>query len=121
MNNQNQYSITLDSMEFHAFHGCYALERRTGSHFVVNLRIDVQRNCVFEKDDVACTVNYVEAYDIVRDIMAVTRNTMECKAEEIINAVKKHFPSVTHVRCEIRKIAPPLGGKVGFAAVTLEG
>lgn len=36
------YTIDLQGMEFHAFHGCYDLEQRVGNRFEVTLSITTE-------------------------------------------------------------------------------
>ena len=115
------YTIELEGMDFHAFHGCYPLERRTGCHFEVGLRIGVPLGNVAERDDVGATVNYLSVYETVRGQMSVPRHTIECVAGNIIAALKERFPQIETVECRVTKIAPPLGGKVARVSVTLRG
>ena len=57
MSSSQYYTINLEGMDFHAFHGCYELERLTGSHFEVNLKIVSPLGRVAEDDDVTQAVN----------------------------------------------------------------
>ncbi len=36
---EREYTITLERMEFHAFHGCYDLEQQVGNRFEVDLTL----------------------------------------------------------------------------------
>lgn len=122
MSNNTLYTIDLEGMEFHAFHGCYELERRTGSHFEVALRITTALGRVAEEDDVTLAVNYLTAYEVVRAQMQRTQHTIERVATNIIEALHDRFPQqIVEVECRVTKIAPPLGGKVGRVSVTLRG
>ena len=104
------YTIDLQGMEFHAFHGCYDLEQRVGNRFEVTLSITTELGG-----------NYLTVYEIVRERMAVTQRTIERVATNIIEALHARFPAVRHVRCTVAKLAPPLGGKIARVSVTLEG
>ena len=108
-------------MDFHAFHGCYPLERETGSHFEVSLRITAPLGGVAECDDVTQAVNYLTVYEVVREVMADTRCTIECVAQNIIDALRARFVQIVEVECRLTKIAPPLGGKVAKVSVVLRG
>ena len=114
------YTIELEGMDFHAFHGCYELERLTGSHFEVSLRIVSPLGRVAEDDDVMQAVNYLTVYETVREQMAVTQHTIERVAQNIINALHGSFKQIVAVECTVTKIAPPLGGKVNRVSVTLK-
>jgi dihydroneopterin aldolase len=120
MSSEKLYTINLEGMDFHAFHGCYELERLTGSHFEVSLRIVSPLGRVAEDDDVTQAVNYLTVYETVREQMAVTQHTIERVAQNIINALHSAFSQIVAVECTVTKIAPPLGGKVNRVSVTLK-
>ena len=120
MSSEKLYTINLEGMDFHAFHGCYELERLTGSHFEVSLRIVSPLGRVAEDDDVMQAVNYLTVYETVREQMAVTQHTIERVAQNIINALHGSFKQIVAVECTVTKIAPPLGGKVNRVSVTLK-
>lgn len=115
------YTIDLQGMEFHAFHGCYDLEQRVGNRFEVMLSITTELGGIAAHDAVEEAVNYLTVYEIVRERMAVKQRTIERVATNIIEALRTRFPEVRHVRCTVAKLAPPLGGKIARVSVTLEG
>ena len=113
------YTIELEGMDFHAFHGCCDLEQRTGSHFEVGLRLTVALGSVAERDSVECAVNYLTVYELVREQMQRRQRTIERVAQNIIDALHERFPQIAVAECRVTKIAPPLGGKVARVSVTL--
>jgi dihydroneopterin aldolase len=113
------YKIDLEGMDFRAFHGCYDLEQRTGSHFSVDVRIETELGDVAESDDVTRAVNYLTCYEVVREQMAITQHTIERVAQNIIRALHARFPQTVGIECRVTKLAPPLGGKVARVSVTL--
>ncbi len=115
------YTIELEGMDFHAFHGCYELEQQTGSHFEVSLRITTELGEVAETDDVRKAVNYLTVYEVVREQMQRTQCTIERVAQNIIDALHERFPQISQTECRVSKIAPPLGGKVARVSVILRG
>ena len=52
--------------------------------------------------------------------MAVAQRTIERVAMNIIDALYAAFPQIRHLSCTVSKLAPPLGGKLDRASVTLE-
>ena len=116
-----EYRINLDRMEFHAYHGCYDLEQVVGNHFTVDLELTTELGEVAAKDDVRLAVNYLTAYELVRRVMQIKQRTIERVAVNIIAALREEFPQLIRVACTVRKVAPPLGGKVGAVSVTIEG
>jgi dihydroneopterin aldolase len=115
------YTIELEGIDFYAFHGCYELEQKTGSHFEVSLRITTELGTVAEDDDVTKAVNYLTVYEVVREEMQRTQRTIERVAQNIIEALHRHFPQICETECRVTKIAPPLGGKVARVSVVLKG
>ncbi len=115
-----EYTITLEEMEFRAFHGCYELERVVGNRFAVNLSVTTNLGHIAEEDDVTQAVSYLTLYEIVEAQMKRTQCTIEAVAVNIISNIKDDFPQVLKVKCAVSKIAPPLGGKVARATVVLE-
>ena len=119
MTSSQLYTINLEGMEFHAFHGCYALEQLSGSHFEVALKITSPLGEVAERDDVTLAVNYLTVYEVVREQMAITQCTIERVAQNIIRTLFDRFGQIVAVECTVTKLAPPLGGKVRRVSVTL--
>lgn len=113
------YKIKLSDMEFRAYHGCYDLEQKVGNRFVVDLEIATWQDNV-EADDISQAVSYLTVYEVVAAQMKVTQRTIESVALNIIRAIKTNFSQVENVRCEVAKLAPPLGGKIGRVSVVLE-
>ncbi len=114
-----QYKIKLSEMEFRAYHGCYDLEQQVGNRFSVNVEISTWAANI-AADEILEVVNYLTVYEIVEEQMKVTMRTIESVAHNIIEAIKENIPHVEGVKCEVAKIAPPLGGKIGRVSVVLE-
>ncbi|MFI3286821.1 MAG: dihydroneopterin aldolase [Rikenellaceae bacterium] len=113
------YTIKLSDMEFRAYHGCYDLEQVVGNRFVVNIEIATSQKDI-AADDITQAVNYLTVYDIVEHQMSIKQRTIEAVALNIIEALKRDIPQIEGVRCEVAKLAPPLGGKIGRVSVLLE-
>ncbi len=114
-----RYTIKLSEMEFRAYHGCYDLEQMVGNRFAVNVEIATSQEDI-ASDDLSQAVNYLTAFETVEREMKRTQRTIEAVALNIIEALKE-MDGVEGVRCEVAKIAPPLGGKIGRVSVILEG
>ena len=115
------YTITLDEMEFKAYHGCYDLEQRVGNRFEVTLSIttDAELDEAAHADDVTKTINYLRVYAIVAECMKQKSDILENVTLRIIEALYAEFPLLRHVRATVSKLAPPLGGKIRKVSVTL--
>lgn len=113
------YTVSLENMEFKAYHGCYELEKVVGNRFRVDLTVDAELGEAAAADDVTRTVNYLDLYRTVAEQMACKSNILENVAQRIIDAVYGGYPNVVKVTVSVAKLAPPLGGKIGAVSVKL--
>ena len=111
--------IELENMEFHAFHGCYELEQVVGNRFLVSIVIEANLREAAYTDSVDDTVNYLSVYQAVEREMKITSHILENVASRIIDAVYDVSPLCRKVTVKVSKLAPPLGGKIERASVTL--
>lgn len=113
------YTITLEDMEFKAYHGCYDLEKVVGNRFLVTVSMDADLDGAARADDVNKTINYLSVYALVAREMGQKSDIIENVAVRIVDALYVTFPELVKVSVTVSKIAPPLGGKVKKASVTL--
>lgn len=112
--------ISIEGMEFYAYHGCFAEEQLIGTWFVVDLFLETDTIKAETSDALHDTVNYLEVYQVVKREMAVNSKLLEHVGRRILTAVKESFPVVEHAKVKVRKMNPPLGGKMDFVSLTLE-
>lgn len=106
-------------MEFLAFHGCYAEEKRAGNRFLVSLHMETDASAVTVTDSVSDTVNYLSVYELVSAQMKITCNTLEFVASMILEALFERFPAVGQAGIKVSKMYPPLGGKIEKVSVSM--
>src|SRR5690348_2086489 len=111
--------ISLEGLEFHAFHGVYPHERASGNWFEVDISVETDFTKGAETDELAGTVNYETLFEIVKKEMEVPSKLLETVAEKIINEVLSQLPAVANVELKISKINPPIGGKCRKATIRL--
>lgn len=111
--------ISLEGMEFYAYHGCFEEEKMIGTKFTVNLYLEAPTAEAEKTDDLTKTVNYQEVYGLVRDEMSKTSNLLEHVGRRILNSIKKEFPQVEAADVKISKMNPPLGGKMKSVSVSM--
>ena len=51
--------IRLEKMDFYAFHGCFAEEQAIGTHFCVDMELEVDTSRSQTSDELADTVNLI--------------------------------------------------------------
>lgn len=112
--------ISIEGMEFFAFHGCFKEEEVIGTRFEVDIEIETDTTDAELSDDLAKTVNYQDIYLLVRKEMAVNSKLLEHVARRILNSVGQAYPFLTGCRVKIRKLNPPLGGRVQAVSVELQ-
>jgi len=113
--------ISIEGMEFFAYHGCFKEEQVIGTKFRCDLFLEVDTTKAEQTDNLQDTVNYQQVFQLVKSEMLTTSKLLEHVGRRIVNRVKNDFPQVMHARLKIRKLNPPLGGKMDFVSLELEG
>ena len=111
--------ISLHNMEFFAHHGCFEEEQLTGTFFSVDIDVETELDKAAQSDNLNDALNYQCVYDIVKREMQIPSKLMENVAKRILNALSKEH-EVASATIVIRKMNPPLGGKVGYSAITMK-
>jgi dihydroneopterin aldolase len=112
-------TIHLHGMEFFAHHGCFEEERTIGTYFGVDVDLETNLAKAAHSDHLSDTVNYQELYNVVKKEMQIPSNLLEHVAQRILQALYKATKNIDRATVTVRKLNPPLGGKVDYAAVTL--
>ena len=100
--------IELCDITFHAYHGVLPEERRLGNTFIVNLTMETDISQAMETDDLTHTINYAEAYDIVKCEMSIPSLLLEHVCGRIATALLNHFPTLQSVQVRLAKKNPPI-------------
>ena len=111
--------ITLDGLEFFAFHGYYDEEQKIGNKFGVDITIETSLEKAGMDDKLSETIDYEELYRIIREEMNKPSRLLENIAGRIMNSVFNNFPLLTFIEISISKFNPPIGGICKRAIVTL--
>ena len=112
--------IGLEGMEFYAYHGYYEEERKTGGKYLVDVMVYTNAELAETLDEINGTINYEEIYAIVQKNMEEPVRLLEHLASKIMTDLRKFIIKDDFIRIKIRKIQPPLNGKVEAAVVVLE-
>ncbi len=111
--------ITIEGMEFFAYHGCFKEEQIIGTRFIVDVFMETDTGEAEASDDLSKTVNYQAVYGLVAHEMAVKSNLLEHVARRILDHIVIEYPQVISVRIKVSKMNPPVGGKVDRVSVEL--
>ena len=106
-------------MEFFAYHGCFKEEQVIGTKFRIDLFLEVDTSADEKSDQLQDTVNYQSVFQLVKKEMETTSKILEHVGRRILDRIKNEFPLVDHARIKIRKLNPPLGGKMDFVSLEL--
>ncbi len=112
--------ISVEGMEFFAYHGCFKEEQLIGTNFNIDLFLTVDTSKAESTDNLYDTVNYQEVYQLVKSEMQITSKLLENVGRRILDSIKITYPQVENATVKIKKLNPPLGGKMDYVSITLD-
>jgi dihydroneopterin aldolase len=112
--------ISIEGMEFFAYHGCFKEEQIIGTKFIVDLHIIADTSEAEVSDDLSKTINYQSVFLLVKNQMKEKSKLLEYVGRRILNALKTKFPSIQDATIKISKLNPPLGGKIENVSLTIK-
>lgn len=111
--------IALEDVQFYAPHGFYEEEQILGNEFVLDVFVDVQIDVAAEEDDLFQTLNYETLFLLCQAEMRKPAQLIENVAQRMVDRIEDHFEQVRGVKLKLRKLHPPLGGRVGSASIEI--
>jgi dihydroneopterin aldolase len=111
--------IEIEGMHFYAHHGCYKEERVIGTYFTVDCCMHCHITEAAKEDNLTKTINYQTVYKLIAEELRKTSLLLENIAYRIIVVIRQQFPQIEKIEIKIRKLSPPLGGKIHAVSVTL--
>ena len=112
-------TIALQGAEFFAYHGFYPEEQKLGCRFLVDIEVGFNPQTDPGADELKHTVDYEKVYNIACEEMKYPRKLIETVGQGIMDRIQKKYPYVETICVTIKKLNPPLVGKVGYSAVTI--
>ncbi|THH37682.1 dihydroneopterin aldolase [Neolewinella litorea] len=110
-------TIGLEDVRFHAPHGYFEEEQLMGNEFSIDVEVEAMVAEAATEDDLGGTVNYATIYYLLQAEMKKPTRLLEALAYRMGQRILNQFDTVTSVRLKLRKLNPPLGGRVGAATV----
>ncbi|MDH7446314.1 dihydroneopterin aldolase [Aquimarina sp. 2201CG14-23] len=110
--------IKLKNIKIYAYHGCLVEEKKIGSDYRVDLKVNANLNKSANTDHLADTVDYVHLNHIVKEEMAIRSKLLEHAAERILTRILDELPLVDKATVDVSKINPPIGGNVEMVTIT---
>jgi 7,8-dihydroneopterin aldolase/epimerase/oxygenase len=112
-------TIAIQGAEFFAYHGFYPEEQLLGARFMVDASVDFEPVKDIKQDNISNTVDYEQLYHIVCEQMKQTRKLIETVAQSIADQIRERYPFAKKVQVSIKKMNPPLAGKVDHSKVVI--
>ncbi|MCD8538532.1 MAG: dihydroneopterin aldolase [Leadbetterella sp.] len=112
--------ITLEGMEFFAYHGLSDEEQKTGNRYGVDICIDTDLGASGRSDDLSDTVDYGRVYALVAEEMQTKSRLLEHIGYRIMARLKEEFTGISKVKLHVSKFNPPVGGIVQRSKITIE-
>jgi dihydroneopterin aldolase len=111
--------VSLQGIEFHAYHGAYPEESILGNRFTLDLELDTDFTQAMIHDDLKSTVDYSVLYKLIKDRMDVKVKLLEHLGHLIVQDILKAYPEALRISLTLKKHHPALGGLVDFSAVQI--
>jgi len=112
--------IALEGMKFYAYHGVYEAEKLIGTDYVVDVYVQTVTALAAKTDQLEATVNYESVFQICKMEMQQPRQLIETVVAGIVKGIKNQFPNMMALKVRVKKLNPPLGGRVDAAWVEEE-
>ena len=111
--------ITLSNMVFYGYHGVFEGEKELGQRFEVDVELFTGLSVPGQTDDLEQSINYVDVYTLVQDIVQErTYNLIEAIAENIAGEILSAY-SLDQVVVRVRKPNVPIGGVIDHVEVEI--
>jgi dihydroneopterin aldolase len=111
--------IEIEGMEFFAYHGHFSAEQLVGNHFLADLWIETNCSLAAESDRLHDALDYQKVYRIVKLEMEKPSHLLENLCNRILENLFQHFPEINIARVKVKKLNPPMGGKIASVSVML--
>ncbi|MCD6176958.1 MAG: dihydroneopterin aldolase [Candidatus Cloacimonetes bacterium] len=112
-------TIKVKNIRVYAYHGCLLEEGKIGSDYQVDLSVKANLKKSAKTDELSDTVDYVHLNQIVKEEMAIKTKLLETVADKILDRILLEIPLVDHVKVEVSKLNPPIGGNVEMVSIVM--
>lgn len=109
--------ILLQDIKLFGYHGVHPLEKVTGTHFTVNITIDI--NATGEPMALADTIDYADVFQLLKTEFSQTEDLLENLAERILTKIFTTFTLAQHADIAILKNNAPISAFQGRVGVRL--
>ena len=114
-----KHKISLQGMEFFAYHGLHAEESTQGNTFLVDVEVETDFTKAAISDEISGTFDYEQIYDLVEQEMRIPSKLLEHVAARILLKIQQHPSPAFCIRICVAKLNPPLKGPTSKSAVEI--
>ncbi len=111
--------VSLEGLEFHAYHGVYPHERSSGNKFEVDILVETHFADSAFHNELSGTINYEGLYAVVKEEMEKPAKLLETVGHAIATRTLSTFQEAVSVEVKISKFNPPIGGVCRKASVVV--
>ena len=112
------YTIHLNNLHFHAYHGLFDEEKIIGNEFIVNVEIGLSIEQII--DELNQTIDYSKVYKIIQDNMNIPTPLLETLVANISNSIYVYDNRINQISIKIEKKHPPIQNFTGNVAVSFK-
>ena len=110
------FTIHLNKLVFFANHGLYEEEKKTGAEFEVDVAIHF--NPAARVTSIHHTINYANAYAVIKKQMEEPVPLLETLVENITDAIHLMDERISAIDISVKKLNPPIINFTGNVAVS---
>lgn len=115
MFNSSLTRLTINNIEYYAYHGVKEEERKLGGKYQIDLDMYYDAKAAVINDDVNYAINYEEAMFCISSIVLEENYALvETIASEILSALMDKFEFMMKATVRVRKLTVPMRRAIGF-------
>lgn len=114
-----QLTITLDDMQFYAYHGVLSQEQKVGNTYIISLQLELNTYTSMGNDKLSDTINYAEVYATVANEMSRSSLLLEHVVGRIARSLMLRFEMIEQISLKLSKVKPPISADIRASAVSL--
>lgn len=111
------YTVRLNQLKYHSFHGLFDQEAKTGNEFEIDVEVSFEKR-LKEKNSLGNLVDYSVLKDVVDTYMGQRFELLEDLLYMIVTEIEKLYPT-SKGEVSIKKMQPPFGGRCASSQVIL--
>ncbi len=111
--------ISLEGLEFFAYHGVHEFEKEQGNSFIVDVEVEADVSEAEQTDELSGTIDYETLFNLVAAEMETRSKLLEHVSARICDAILVHWQQINYIKVRIGKMNPPIGAVCKMSGVTV--